>query len=88
MKVILYARFSPRPDAAESESNDAQFDLCRAHAKRMGWTVAGEYQDAARSGDDEDRPGLWAALDALTKGEVFLGLVSWTGWRDRFTCPT
>ncbi len=72
MKVIIYARFSPRPDAAVSESNAAQFDLCRAYAMRMGWTVAGEHQDAAFSGDDEDRPGLWAALDALPRKAVLL----------------
>jgi site-specific DNA recombinase len=72
MKAILYARFSPRPDAAESESNAAQLDLCRAYAKRMGWTVADEHQDAALSGDDEDRPGLWAALDALPRKSVLL----------------
>jgi site-specific DNA recombinase len=72
MKAILYARFSPRPDAAESESNAAQLDLCRAYVKRMGWTVEGEHQDAALSGDDEERPGLWAALDALPRKGVLL----------------
>jgi DNA invertase Pin-like site-specific DNA recombinase len=72
LKAILYARFSPRPDAAESESNAAQLDLCRAYAKRMGWAVMAEHQDAALSGDDEDRPGLWAALDALSRKGVLL----------------
>jgi site-specific DNA recombinase len=72
MKAIVYARFSPRPDAAESESNAAQLDLCRAYAKQMGWTVTDEHQDTALSGDDEDRPGLWAALDALPRKGVLL----------------
>jgi site-specific DNA recombinase len=38
----------------------------------MGWTVEGEHQDAALSGDDEERPGLWAALDALPRKGVLL----------------
>ncbi len=71
-RCILYARFSPRPDAAESESNATQLELCRAHAARAGWRVAGEHQDDALSGDDLDRPGLWAAVEELKKGDILL----------------
>lgn len=69
MRAVCYARFSPRPDAAESESNLAQLDLIRAYCSRQGWKVAGEHQDEALSGSEEERPGLWAAVDALRKGD-------------------
>lgn len=72
MRVIAYARFSPRPDAAESESNAAQLDLIRQHCQRQGWTVAAEYQDAALSGSDVDRPGLWAAVEELRRGDLLV----------------
>lgn len=71
-RVIVYARFSPRPDAAESESNVYQLDLCRLYAARQGWEIKGEFQDDALSGDDVDRPHLWEALDCLAKGDVLL----------------
>jgi site-specific DNA recombinase len=73
-KARLYARFSPRPDAATSESNQTQLELCRAYAERQGWRIHPdwEFQDQALSGDDADRPGLWAAVDSLKKGDVLL----------------
>lgn len=67
-KVILYARFSPRPDAAECESCDRQLADLREHAARQGWEVVGEYRDDALSGADEDRPGLEAAIGAMKRG--------------------
>jgi site-specific DNA recombinase len=72
VRVVLYARFSPRPDAAESESNVYQLDLCRLYAARQGWEIKGEFQDEALSGDDVDRRHLWEALDCLAKGDVLL----------------
>ncbi len=73
-KVTCYARFSPRPDAATSESNDTQRDLCRAYATKQGWEIVAEFADAALSGKDHERPGLWAAMDALKRGMVLLVL--------------
>lgn len=70
--AILLARFSPRPDAKTSESNDAQLEACRAHCIRKGYTIAAELQDDATSGDDFDRPGLQAAIAALKKGWVLV----------------
>jgi site-specific DNA recombinase len=72
VKAIIYARFSPRPNAAESESIETQLDYCRAHCQAQGLEIAGEFEDRALSGDDEDRPGLWAAVDALRRGYILL----------------
>lgn len=74
MKAIIYARFSPRPNAEESESIETQVDYCRKHCEQHGWELAGEYSDRAISGDDEDRQGLWDAVDALRRGYVLVVL--------------
>lgn len=77
-RAIGYARFSPRPGAAECESIDAQLHDLRLYAARHGYEIVGEYSDPESSGDDEDRPGLWAAMDALQPGYV---LLVWKGDR-------
>jgi DNA invertase Pin-like site-specific DNA recombinase len=72
VKAIIYARFSPRPNAEESESIETQLDYGRKYCEEHGLEVAGEYSDRALSGEDEDRPGLWAAVDALRRGNVLV----------------
>jgi len=63
MKAILYARFSPRPNAAECESIQTQFDRLRAWCSSVNYEIAGEYSDADRSGATTDkRPELENAL--------------------------
>lgn len=67
----IYARFSPRPDAATSESIETQLERCRAYCVATGYTVAGEHQDREMSGARADnRPGLQAAIEqaCATKG--------------------
>lgn len=78
MKCYLYARFSPRPDAATSESVDTQLRDLREAAVKRNWTIAGEFSDPDMKGDDEERPGLWEAMEALKKGYV---LFAWKGDR-------
>jgi DNA invertase Pin-like site-specific DNA recombinase len=72
-RAILYARFSPRPDAAECESCDRQLaDLrawCQRHALVTGPEL--EFRDDALSGGDE-RPGLADAVKAIRPGDVLL----------------
>lgn len=72
--AILYARFSPRPKAAECESCESQLVDLRAYCKRNGWEVAGEYSDKALSGgnDWEDRPGMFDAATACKRGMLFV----------------
>ena len=69
---ILYARFSPRRNADDCESIEAQFDFCRAWCKKNNVKVVGEFADRALSGADEERPELWAAIAALERGYVLV----------------
>jgi len=72
-KVILYARFSPRPNAAECESCEAQLAELRQYAWKRGYEIAGEFQDKALSGGDDwnDRPGMFDAANAAKRGSIF-----------------
>ncbi len=72
IRVIIYCRFSPRPDADESTANETQLDQCRAYADRHEWLVVEHFEDADISGDSLERPGLWNAIAALKKGDVLL----------------
>lgn len=71
-RCVVYTRFSPRRHSEDCESCEAQAEACRAYAQAQGWEIAGEFSDRALSGADEDRPGLWAALDDLGRGDVLL----------------
>ena len=62
--VVLYARFSPRPNADQCQSIKWQLDCLRAHAEKQGWKVVGEFEDAAEKGSDANRAGLWQAVSA------------------------
>ena len=71
-KGVLYARFSPRRNADESESIEAQLDFCRKWCEENNVEIAGEFADRALSGGDEERPELWAAIEALERGYVLV----------------
>jgi DNA invertase Pin-like site-specific DNA recombinase len=67
-QAILYARFSPRPNAQECDGIERQFELCRKHCDLHQLAVAGQYQDAGISGKTiKDRPGLQAAIEHVCK---------------------
>jgi DNA invertase Pin-like site-specific DNA recombinase len=56
-RVALYARYSS--DSQRDASIDDQLRLCREHAAREGWSVAGTFEDAAISGASTVlRPGI------------------------------
>jgi len=85
----VYARFSPRPGASESLSNEKQIERCREYCKAKGYEVQAVYQDCEASGVDDTkavdpvdalakRKGLLDALDALQCGGVLV-----VRWRDR-----
>jgi DNA invertase Pin-like site-specific DNA recombinase len=64
--AVVYSRFSPRPDAAESESIPAQEAACRNYAIVSGWHIEAYFQDAAMSGATrEGRKGLEAMMKHL-----------------------
>lgn len=63
MEAVIYARFSPRPNAAECLSIERQQDRCRAWCLAKGVPVAFEYSDADLSGASmENRPGFAKAI--------------------------
>jgi site-specific DNA recombinase len=66
-----YARFSPRRNGHECQSNEMQNSYMEEYCKSRG-SIAGRYEDRESSGDDEDRPGLWDAINSLKRGEVLL----------------
>lgn len=72
MKVILYARFSPRPDAATCDSCEKQIADLQEYCRAKSHEVMAEYHDDALSGADDDRPGLIAALGDLRRGWAIL----------------
>ena len=61
------ARYSS--DLQSAASIDDQFRVCREHAERSGWTIAGGYRDAAASGASVIlRPGIQAPLEDARRG--------------------
>ena len=66
-RAALYARYSS--DLQSAASIDDQFRVCREHAERSGWTVAGGYRDAAASGASMIlRPGIQTLLEDARRG--------------------
>lgn len=72
MNAVIYTRFSPRPDAATSESCETQRKICEEHARSKGWRVVASFDDPDKSGADGCREKLDAAIRALKKGDVLL----------------
>lgn len=70
--AVVYTRFSPRPDAAESESCETQEAQLLEYAASKGWTIRSMHRDEGKSGKDLERPGLAAALAELRKGDRLL----------------
>ncbi len=66
-RAALYARYSS--DQQRAASIEDQFRVCREHAEREGWKIAGAYRDAAISGDSVIlRPGIQALLEDARRG--------------------
>lgn len=72
MQCMIYTRFSPRRNAATSQSCETQEALCREYALKEGWEVGEVYADKDKSGSDANRPGLISAIAALKRGDVLL----------------
>lgn len=73
-RVALYARYSS--DNQSESSIEDQFRLCREHAGRERWKIAGTYHDAAISGASMIlRPGIQTLLQDAQRGlfDVVLG---------------
>ena len=68
MKVAIYARYSSENQREASIAD--QFRVCREFAQRQGWTIAGEYEDAAVSGATLLRSGFQAMMAKALRKEV------------------
>jgi len=80
--AVLYARYSPRPDAEECDSVKKQLERCREYCRRQGYKILNEFKDENKSGGRADnRPGLQAALRETIKHKATLVVDR----RDRFS---
>lgn len=66
-RVAIYARYSS--ENQREASIDDQLRICRARAEREGWSVVGEFSDAAISGTKDNRPGFVALREAARGGK-------------------
>ena len=67
LRCALHARYSS--DQQRAASIEDQFRVCREHAGREGWKIAGAYRDAAISGDSVIlRPGIQGLLEDARRG--------------------
>lgn len=71
-KAVLYARFSDRRNSEDCESIDVQEKYCFDYCEERGYEVEAEFCDQARSGKDEERPGLWDAISMLKHGWILV----------------
>jgi DNA invertase Pin-like site-specific DNA recombinase len=75
--AVLYARFSPRPNAEECDSVEKQLERCRAYSLGHGYTVVAQHHDKDLSGARADnRPGLQNAIAAACKRKAVLVVYS------------
>ena len=68
IKCVIYARYSSH--GQREESLNAQERACRAYAEEHGDEVVGVYQDAAKSGTTDKRPGYIAMIQKAASGEI------------------
>jgi site-specific DNA recombinase len=72
-KAVIYARFSPRPNAEDCDSVEKQRERCRSYCKAHGYDVIAEKDDEDMSGGRADnRPGLQAAIALACKHKAVL----------------
>jgi len=70
--ALIYCRFSPRPDADTSTSNERQEERCRAFCLAHEYDVVGVWEDRNLSGGTIKRPGLQQAIASLSDGMVLV----------------
>ena len=75
--AIIYARFSPRPNAEECDSVEKQIERCRAYCVGQGYEVVFERFDKDLSGGRADnRPGLQEAISLACQWKAVLCVYS------------
>jgi site-specific DNA recombinase len=71
-KSVTYTRTSWRPKGSTCQSSDVQLAHCERYCEEQGYEIVERCNDPEASGDDEGRPGLWAAITALPRGGVLV----------------
>jgi len=71
-QAIIYCRFSPRPDAKESKSNEKQIERCSLYCDKQNYHVHSILCDTAISGKTINRPRLNDAISELKPGMVLV----------------
>src|SRR5262249_28179568 len=72
-QAVLYARFSPRPNAGECDSVGKQLERCRAYSEGHGYMVFAQHYDKDLSGARAGtRPGLQRWVAAACKPKAVL----------------
>jgi site-specific DNA recombinase len=75
--AVVYARFSPRPNADECDSVEKQAERCRAYCAGHGYHVIGQHSDKDLSGGRADnRPGLQEAIALACRRKAVLCVTS------------
>ncbi len=70
--AIIYTRFSPRPNAAECDSNEHQEARCVNYCLSRGYHGGVVFSDRSVSGKTANRPALNAAIQAIKPGMVLV----------------
>lgn len=87
--AIIYCRFSPRPNAAECDSCEKQEERIRAYCSRRGYEIKGKpFKDKNISGGTINRPGLLAAIETLSPGDLLVADTTDRLARDTFVSLT
>jgi DNA invertase Pin-like site-specific DNA recombinase len=75
--AVIYARFSPRPNAEDCDSVEKQIERCRAYCTGHGYHVVAERFDKDLSGGRADnRPGLQEAIALACQRKAVLCVYS------------
>lgn len=69
MRVIAYARVSTEEQGLSGAGMEAQRAAILAECERRGWALVESFEDVG-AGKNLKRPGVQAALDALSRGEA------------------
>ncbi|MFH1184685.1 MAG: recombinase family protein [Chloroflexota bacterium] len=73
IQCVTYGRVSPKGHGDSGEpSLEVQASECVRFAQERGWEIVAQESDQGASGDDDERPGLWRAVNALPQGGILL----------------
>ncbi len=74
MRALIYTRVSTNEQVESGLGLEAQMNACLAKAKELGASETIPFTDAGLSGSTEieERPGLWAALSQIKRGDVLI----------------